>query len=177
MTAGLVQRGLGRSAGRALPWLALATGVILADQLSKTGVQRSLSLGNWLAVNDFFNLVLAYNRGAAFSLLNNASAWQGYFFIGVALVASVVIVRLLARPDNHALFSLALGLILGGALGNAIDRVRYGHVIDFLDFHWRWLEPIFPGGHFPAFNLADSAITAGVTLLILDELMRLRRKS
>jgi signal peptidase II len=159
------------------PWLALAAGVIFADQLSKIGVQRNLHLGNWLAVSDFFNLVLAYNRGAAFSFLNNASAWQGYVFIAIALIASVVIVRLLARPDNSALFSLALGLILGGALGNAIDRVRYGHVIDFLDFHWRWLEPIFPGGHFPAFNLADSAITAGVTLLIVEELMHLRHKS
>jgi signal peptidase II len=177
MSANLAGGPSRRALGRVWPWLALACGVILADQLSKSGVQRNLTLGSWLAVNDFFNLVLAYNRGAAFSFLNNASAWQGYVFIGIAAVAAVVIVRLLLRPDNSALFCLALGLILGGALGNAIDRLRYGHVIDFLDFHWRWLEPIFPGGHFPAFNLADSAITAGVTLLILEELLRLRQKS
>lgn len=162
---------------RPWPWLALAAGVVLADQLSKSAVQAQLTQGTWLALSEFFNLVLTYNRGAAFSLLNNASAWQGYVFLGVALAASVVIVRLLARPDNSTVFSLALALILGGAVGNAIDRLRYGHVVDFLDFHWRWLEPLFPGGHFPAFNLADSAITAGVTLLILEELVHMRRKA
>jgi signal peptidase II len=164
------------AAARPWPWLALALGVVAADQLSKASIQSALSAGGWIPVNGYFNLVLAFNRGAAFSFLNGAGGWQGYFFLGVALAASVVIVRLLLRPGNSLALRLALALILGGALGNAVDRIRYGHVVDFLDFHWPWLEPLFPGGHFPAFNLADSAITAGVALLVVDELLRLRRK-
>lgn len=163
--------------GRLGPWLALALAIVLADQWSKAAVQRSLHLGGGRVVWDSFNLVLAYNRGAAFSFLDNASDWQGYVFVAIAAVAALVILRLLARPHNGRWLSLGLALILGGALGNAIDRLRWHHVVDFLDFHWRWLEPLFPGGHFPAFNLADSAITAGVALVILDELLRWRRKS
>jgi signal peptidase II len=164
---------------RVLPWrwLALAGGVVLADQWSKSAVQAQLAPGSWLAFGDNFNLVLAFNRGAAFSFLNGPGSAQNYFFLAVALAASIFLVRLLARPGNTPVFSLALGLILGGALGNGIDRVHHGYVVDFLDFHWPWLEPLFAGGHFPAFNLADSAISGGVMLLILDELLRKRRPS
>jgi signal peptidase II len=164
-------------AARLGPWLALALGVILADQWSKAAVLANLAPGGWTPVSSCFNLVLAFNRGAAFSFLDNASLWQSYLFIAIALGAAAIIVRVLARPGTGALLALALALILGGALGNAIDRLRYHHVVDFLDFHWPWLETLFPGGHFPAFNLADSAISAGVALLILDELLRWRRSA
>lgn len=172
--------GPGRDAApRVLPWrwLALAAGVVLADQWSKRAVQAHLQLGDGVPVTDYFNLVLAYNRGAAFSFLNGPGAWQGYLFLAIALAASIFIVRLLARAGNAPLFSLGLGLILGGALGNAVDRVHYGYVVDFLDFHWDWLGALFAGGHFPAFNVADSAITGGVMLLLVDELLRQRRPS
>jgi signal peptidase II len=158
-------------------WLALAAGVILADQASKRAVLAQILPGEGLAVSANLNLVLAYNRGAAFSFLNGPGVWQGYLFLAIALAASVVIVRLLARPGNAPLFSLALGMILGGALGNAVDRLHFGYVVDFLDFHWDWLGMLFAGGHFPAFNLADSAITGGVMLLIVDEVLRQRRPS
>ena len=156
-------------------WLALAAGVILADQWSKRAVQAQIEAGGGFAVTEHFNLVLAHNRGAAFSFLSGPGEWQGYLFLGIALAASAFIVRLLARPGNAPLLCLALAMILGGALGNAIDRLHYGYVVDFLDFHWDFLGLLFAGGHFPAFNLADSAITGGVMLLILDELLRLRR--
>jgi signal peptidase II len=163
--------------GQLLAWLALAAGVILADQLSKAAVLQSMQPGDWTPVTPWFSLVLAFNRGAAFSFLDSGGAWQGYLFLGIALAASAVILRLLLRGGNRALFSLALALILGGALGNATDRLRYGHVVDFLDFHWGWLGPLFAGGHFPAFNLADSAITGGVIALLLDEVLHLKRRS
>jgi signal peptidase II len=162
---------------RLAPWLALAAAVLAVDQLSKALVQQWLAPGEVSALTGCFNFVLAYNRGAAFSFLDTGGGWQGYLFTGIALAASAVIARLLARPGNRVLFSIALGLIMGGALGNAVDRVRYGHVVDFLDFHWPWLEPLFAGGHFPAFNVADSAITVGVALLLLDEVLHLRRES
>jgi signal peptidase II len=119
-------------------------------------------------VTGFFNLVLTYNKGAAFSFLASASGWQHSFLTAIGIGASLVIVFLLARHGAQKLFSLALALILGGAIGNVIDRIAYGHVIDFLDFHWR-------GWHWPAFNVADSAIVCGAALLIVDELLRLRR--
>lgn len=164
-------------ARRLAPWLALAAAVIAADQLTKSLVLGSFAPGEVSPLTGFFNLVLAYNRGAAFSMLDGAGTWQRYLFTAIALAASAFIARLLARPGNRALFSTALALIMGGALGNAADRVRYGHVVDFLDFHWRWLEPLFAGGHFPAFNVADSAISVGVALLVLEEILRMRRES
>jgi signal peptidase II len=153
---------------RLLPWLGLAAAVILADQLTKLSVERAFDYGDVRPVTSFFNLVLTYNKGAAFSFLASASGWQGGFLIGVAVAASIFIVYLLARHGNQKLFAFALALILGGAIGNVIDRIAYGHVIDFLDFHWR-------GWHWPAFNLADSAIVGGAGLLILDELLRVRK--
>lgn len=159
-----------------LPWLALAAAVVLVDQYSKGWIQQLLGApGSALEVTDSFNLVLAYNRGAAFSFLNDAAGWQGPLFQGIALVASGIILWVLARHWQQRVLACALSLVLGGALGNCIDRLRLGHVIDFLDFHWSWLGGIFPGGHFPAFNVADSAITCGAALLLLEELLRAAR--
>ncbi len=142
-------------------WLALAAGVALLDQLAKYAISHTLVHGRDIAVTPFFNLVLVYNSGAAFSFLSTASGWQREFFIGVAVVASVWIGYLLVRHAGERLFCFALALILGGAIGNVIDRVRIGAVVDFLHFH--------AGGYsFPAFNLADAAITLGAVLLIWD---------
>ena len=161
-----------------LPWLALAAAVVLADQLAKAQVQALLAQpGAALPVTSFFTLVLAYNTGAAFSLLNNAGGWQGPLFMAIAVAASALIVWLIAGHWQQRLMAGALALVLGGALGNLIDRLHLGHVVDFLDFHWAWLAGIFPGGHFPAFNLADSAICCGAGLLILEEVLRGRRRS
>jgi len=154
--------------GRLLPWLGLALVVLLSDQLSKIVIERVFDFGDSRRVTSFFNLVLTYNKGAAFSFLANASGWQSTFFLVIGIAASMFIVYLLARHGGQKLFSLALALILGGALGNVIDRVMHGHVIDFLDFHWR-------GWHWPAFNVADTAIVMGAALLILDELLRVRK--
>jgi len=159
----------------ATPYLALAALVLVVDQVTKAQVAQALEPGRSLAVTGYFNLVLAYNRGAAFSLLNDASGWQGQLFTIIGLGASAFLIWLLVGHGQRRLFATALALILGGALGNVVDRLRHGHVIDFLDFHWGWLGVLFPGGHFPAFNVADSAICCGAALLILDELVRARR--
>jgi signal peptidase II len=148
---------------RVIPWLAIAALVALADQASKHAVSASLRFGEARAITSFFNLVLAHNRGAAFSFLSDAGGWQRALFIGIALLAVAVIVVMLARHPGERVFSAGLALILGGALGNLWDRIVLGHVVDFLDFH------AF-GWHFWAFNLADSAITVGAGLLILDGL-------
>ncbi|HQR22571.1 MAG TPA: signal peptidase II [Burkholderiaceae bacterium] len=153
---------------RMLPWLALALLVVFLDQLTKIVVERTFDYGDVRPVTGFFNLVLTYNKGAAFSFLASASGWQHGVLTFIGLAASAFILYLLARHGGQRLFAFALGLILGGALGNVIDRIAYGHVVDFLDFHWR-------GWHWPAFNLADSAIVGGAALLILDELLRVRR--
>lgn len=144
-------------------WLALSALVVALDQLSKYGMMRLLVSGNGIEVASFFNLVLVYNRGAAFSFLSSASGWQRGLFIAIALVASAWIVYLLRRYSRQALFCFALSLILGGAVGNVIDRLLLGVVVDFLDFH-------LAGYHWPAFNIADSAITCGAALLIWDGL-------
>lgn len=156
-------------------WLGLALLVILADQLSKTLVVARFALGDVLPVTGFFDLVRAHNTGAAFSFLAGASGWQRWFFVGLGAVASVFIVWMLRRHPGQKLFCFSIAMILGGALGNVIDRLLHGYVIDFLQFHWSWLAPMFHGGYFPAFNIADSAITAGAVGLILDELLRVRR--
>lgn len=158
-----------------LPWLGLALLIIVSDQLTKTLIIGSFELGDSHTVTSFFNLVRVHNPGAAFSFLADASGWQRWFFVGLGLVATVAIVWMLKSHGGQRLFSLALALILGGALGNVIDRLLHGHVIDFLQFHWDWLAPMFHGGYFPSFNIADSAITVGAVLLIADELLRVRR--
>ena len=165
-----------KSAGSSLlPWLGLALLVILLDQLSKTVIVGTLQFGDSHTITSFFNIVRVHNAGAAFSFLADASGWQRWFFVGLGLVATVAMVWMLKRHGGQRLFSLAISLILGGALGNVIDRLLHGHVIDFLQFHWNWLAPMFPGGYFPSFNIADSAITVGAVLLILDVLLRVRQ--
>ena len=148
-------------------WLSLSLLVIVLDQLSKWWVIGVLPYGDGIALTSFFNLVHARNSGAAFSFLAGESGWQRYFFIGIATAASVLIIYLLRKHAAERWFCLALSLVLGGALGNLIDRVRFGYVVDFLDFY-------YAGWHFPAFNVADSAITVGAALLIIDGL---RKKS
>jgi signal peptidase II len=142
-------------------WLWLSALVIVLDQLSKAWISSHFVYGESLTVLSVFNLVLAHNTGAAFSFLNDAGGIQRWLFSLIAIVASVWIVILLRKHAAQTLFALALSLILGGALGNLIDRIAYGYVVDFLHFHWDEY-------YFPAFNLADSAITCGAFLLILD---------
>ena len=150
-------------------WLALAAAIVAADQLSKYAAVHYLVANKAVAVTSFFNLVLVYNAGAAFSFLSDAAGWQRLFFIAIAAIASVWIVYLLRKYPHQRLFALALSLVLAGAIGNLIDRIRVGAVIDFLDFHAL-------GYHWPAFNVADSAITCGAALLIWDAL-RPRQKA
>ena len=161
-------RTLSKPAGGSLaPWLGVALVVILFDQLTKIAVQKVFAYGVPHEVAPFFNFFVVYNRGAAFSFLAAAGGWQRWAFTALGVVAALVICYLLKRHGAQKLFCTALALILGGALGNVIDRLAHGHVIDFLDFHvasWHW----------PAFNLADSAITIGAILLVLDELRRVR---
>lgn len=142
-------------------WLGLSALVIILDQLSKLWISNHFSYGEGVRVLSVFNLVLAHNTGAAFSFLNDAGGMQRWLFSIIAIAASVWIIRLLRKHSAQPLFALALSLILGGALGNLIDRIAYGYVVDFLSFHW-------DEHYFPAFNLADSAITCGAFLLILD---------
>ncbi len=156
-------------------WLGIALVVLLADQFTKLLIVGSFSLGDSQTVTSFFNLVRVHNSGAAFSMLSNASGWQRWLFTGIGVIATVFIVYMLRSHPTQKLFCFALALVLGGAVGNVIDRLLYGHVIDFLDFHWEWLSMLFHEGHFPAFNVADSAISVGTVCLLLDELLRVRR--
>ena len=131
-------------------------------------MSRLLAFGQSEPVTSFFNLVMVYNKGAAFSFLADQQGWQRYLFAGISLAASLLIIWMLKRNPSQRLFCWALALILGGAIGNLIDRLAYGHVIDFLDVY-------FYGWHWPAFNVADSAITIGAGLFILDEFRRVNR--
>ncbi|MDH2917279.1 MAG: signal peptidase II [Gallionella sp.] len=147
--------------GSYIRWLTLSLVVVILDQLSKAAINSNFVYGESLAITPFFNLVLAHNSGAAFSFLSDAGGVQRWIFTVIAIVASVWIVWLLRKHQGEKLFSFALAFILGGALGNLIDRIAYGYVVDFLDFYWG-------SYHFAAFNLADSAITCGAASLILD---------
>ena len=153
---------------RLMHWLAIALVIVLVDQFTKLLIVGSMQLGESTPVTTFFNIVRAHNSGAAFSFLADASGWQRWFFTGLGAVASVVMVVLLRSHASEKLFCFAISCVLGGAVGNVIDRVLYGYVVDFLDFHWLAM-------HFPAFNAADSAITLGASCLILDEILRVRR--
>ncbi len=146
-----------------LKWIAVSTVVVVCDQASKWIAVKSL-LGSppVVVIPGFFDFSLVYNTGAAFGFLNEASGWQNLFFVLVAAVVSIVILRMLYRLDRtETQNALAFALILGGAVGNVIDRIRLGYVIDFI--HW-----FYGAWHWPHFNIADSAITVGVALLILD---------
>jgi signal peptidase II len=150
---------------KATRWFALAAVVAVLDQLVKWAFLVSFAPGERREITGFFNLVLVFNKGAAFSFLADAPGWQAPLFTGFALLAAAVISVMIVRNAQKWVLCTGLGLVLGGALGNVIDRLRFGHVVDFLDFH-------AAGWHFPAFNVADSAITIGAALLILEGFVR-----
>lgn len=159
---------------RTLPtgiWYSLALLIIVLDQATKGLAQEYLEYGRPLVLTGWFNLTLQYNPGAAFSFLSDAGGWQRYFFSGIAIViSSILVVWLYRLPSTQRLLPLSLALILGGAIGNLWDRLVLGHVVDFISVHY--------GGYFfPAFNIADSAITVGAALMILDSLLAPRRDS
>lgn len=158
-----------------LPWLGIAFILILLDQFTKTLILGMFQLGDSREVLSFFNVVRVHNTGAAFSFLAHAGGWQRWFFVGLGLAATAFILYMLRQYGGQKLFAWSMSLILGGAVGNVIDRLVHGYVVDFLDFHWSVLAPMFPGGHFPAFNVADCGITVSAALLILDEIRRVRR--
>lgn len=158
-----------------LPWLALAACLILIDQFTKVLIVGYYQLGDLTRITSFFDVVRAHNTGAAFSFLASAGGWQRWFFTAIGLAAAGFILWMMRAHPGQRLFCFALACVLGGAIGNVIDRLVYGYVVDFLQFHWNFLAPMFRGGYFPAFNLADAAITLGAICLILDELRRVRR--
>jgi signal peptidase II len=147
-------------------WLGIAALVLITDQFTKVLIVSTYQLGEGFAVSSFFNIVRVHNEGAAFSFLATAGGWQRWFFTGLGVVATLV--WMLKKHPGQKLFGFAIACILGGAVGNVIDRVLYGYVVDFLDFY-------YAGIHFPAFNIADSGITVGAACLILDEVLRVRR--
>jgi len=148
---------------RWMRWLVLSAAVVALDLATKAWISAAFTPGEVLRVTPFFNLVLAHNAGAAFSFLADAGGWQRWFFTAVAAAISIVIVVMLKRSADNPLLQSALALVLGGAVGNLHDRVTLGHVVDFVQLH-------AAGYYFPAFNVADSAITIGVALLIWDSL-------
>jgi len=149
-------------------WLGLALLVVVLDQLSKTLILGSFQLNDSRTVTSWFNLVRVHNTGAAFSFLAGASGWQRWFFVGLGTVASAFIVWMLKKHPGQKLFCFAVTMIMGGAIGNVVDRLLHGYVVDFIQVH-------YGGWYFPSFNLADSAITLGAALLIVDEIRRVRR--
>jgi signal peptidase II len=161
-------KGGSRGSSGMLMWLGLSFIILMLDQFSKVLIVGYFHLGDSTSVTSFFNVVRVHNHGAAFSFLAEAGGWQRWFFTVLGFVAAGVIMWMLRSHAGQRLFCFAMACILGGAVGNVIDRLLYGYVVDFLDFHWH-------GIHFPAFNLADSAITLGAGCLILDELLRVRR--
>lgn len=163
----MARSGKGGSAGM-LQWLGLAFAILLIDQFTKVLILGYYRLGDATYVTSFFNIVRVHNPGAAFSFLAGAGGWQRWFFTVLGLVAAAFIIWMLRSHGGQRLFAFALSCILGGALGNVLDRLIHGYVVDMLDFHWR-------GWHYPAFNLADAAITLGAICLIVDELRRVRR--
>ena len=158
----------GKKGASMWPWLALAGLIFLADQFTKTLILGYYQLGDVTYVTSFFNVVRVHNTGAAFSFLAQSSGWQRWLFTGIGVAAAVFIIVLLRAHAGQKLFAFALACILGGAVGNVVDRMMHGYVVDFLDFHVR-------GWHFPAFNVADAAITIGAMCLILDEILRVRK--
>jgi signal peptidase II len=151
-------------------WLGISAVVIWLDWQSKQLASASLELYRPQEIFSWLNITLAHNYGAAFSFLSDAGGWQRWFFIGLtAVVSLVLLIWLLRLPRCEWRTGLSLGLIIGGALGNLVDRVQLGYVVDFIDVYYR-------GWHFPAFNVADSAITAGVALLLLDGILQSLKK-
>jgi signal peptidase II len=157
---------------RAALWLLLSALVVLADQLSKAYIATHFLEFEFTRILPVLDMTCMHNVGAAFSFLASASGWQRWVFIGLAVVVSIgITIWLLRLPRGaHTLLAAGLALVLGGALGNVIDRIRLGYVIDFIHFHW-------DRAYFPAFNVADSAITVGAAFLVLDALLEGRRKT
>ncbi len=151
------------------PWLGWALVILVADQVTKALILDSYRLGDFTTITSFFNIVRAHNTGAAFSFLAEAGGWQRWLFTGFGVLAVLFIVWQLRAHPGQKRFSFALASILGGAVGNVIDRMMYGYVVDFLDFH-------SAGWHFPTFNVADAGISLRAVLLIVDELLRVRRE-
>jgi len=145
-------------------WLGISAAIVALDLYTKHLVQSSFAYGEHVAITSFFDLVLFHNEGAAFSFLAGAGGWQRLFFSAFAIIASGVIIHLLRKHPEKKLFCFALSLVLGGALGNLYDRLTLGYVVDFLFFHYETY-------YWPAFNVADSAITVGVILLLWDGLI------
>jgi signal peptidase II len=157
--------------GRAQAWLLLSAFVVLADQVTKTYISRHFLEFEFIRILPFLDITCMHNVGAAFSFLASASGWQRWVFIGLAVVVSIgITIWLVKLPrGSHNMLAAGLALVLGGALGNVIDRIRVGYVIDFIHFHW-------DRAYFPAFNVADSAITIGAACLLLDALLEAKRK-
>lgn len=151
-----------------LLWLGLSSLLLILDQLTKIIAKNSLFEGVSQPVTSFLNWTLVYNSGAAFSFLAQAGGWQRWFFTGVGIIAALIMIWLIRKNSHQTIFSLALSLVLSGAIGNVIDRIIYGAVVDFVDVHYM-------GWHWPAFNIADSTITIGVILLIVDEIKRVNK--
>jgi signal peptidase II len=156
---------------RAARWLFFSACIVLADQLSKRYIAQRFGEFEHISVLPILDITRMHNVGAAFSFLATASGWQRWVFVALAVVVSIGIIAWLLRLKSgaHALLACGLALVLGGAVGNLIDRLRLGHVIDFIHFHWN-------GAYFPAFNVADSAITVGAACLLLDALFEGRQK-
>jgi signal peptidase II len=154
---------------KAWQWFALSAAIVVADQIAKWAVLSRFAVGERIELTAFLNLVLVYNKGAAFSMFADASGWQTPLLVAFALTAAVIVGYLIVKSPHKRLLCLGLALIMGGAVGNLIDRLRFGHVVDFLDFHAL-------GWHWPAFNVADSAITVGAVLLILEGLVHHERR-
>jgi len=149
-------------------WFVLATLTLGLDQLTKLAVVNTMTMGQSIVLSDFLNLVYVLNTGAAFSFLADAGGWQKWFFSGLALLVVLVLSWMIVKAPKQKAFATGASLIIGGAVGNVIDRLTIGAVVDFIDLHWHsW--------HWPAFNLADSAICLGALLLIIDELRRVKR--
>ncbi|HEY8972993.1 MAG TPA: signal peptidase II [Burkholderiaceae bacterium] len=168
----MATRSLSRSTGSSPSmwlWLGLALAVVLLDQFAKALIVADMRLGESRTVTSFFDVVRFENTGMAWSLLATAGGWQRWFFIGLALAASAFMAYLLRRNGGQKLFSFAIAMVMGGALGNVVDRIARGAVVDFISLHWHQAYT------FPAFNLADSAITLGAICLLVDELLRVRR--
>ncbi len=148
-------------------WLSISALVIALDLSTKHLIQGAFAYGEQFKITAFFDLVHYHNQGAAFGFLNDAGGWQKWFFTAISIVAAIVITYLIKKNPSQKLFCFGLALVLGGALGNLYDRVTLGYVVDFLNFHWN--EHVFP-----AFNVADSAISVGVTILLLESFLKPR---
>lgn len=153
------------------PWLLVALAWLVWDQWSKYWIIQHYQLYDSTTITSFFNIVRVHNTGAAFSFLADAGGWQRWFFTVLGLAASALFIWMLYQNSGRWLFAFSVASILGGAIGNVLDRLQHGYVVDMLDFHWDFLSTLFYRGHFPAFNVADIAISIGAAGIILSEIV------